>query len=216
VNKLSLEEFLSETLYFGNWMGVLTWFILFASFIIFLPYNKKTKIKPNSTFIAFIVASAFEMFGIPLSAYFLTWAFGINIPRGFLWGHTLENYIGYWGMYIGIFLNIIGGLLIIQGWRVIYREYWSKDEIEAKLVTEGIYSYMRHPQYTGFILMTFGLLIHWATLPLLIMWPLLVRQYYRLAKMEEEEMFVKYGNRYREYKKKVPMFLPFQRTNRIR
>ncbi len=210
---MSLEDVLSPSLYFGNWMGVITWVILFASFIVFLPFNKKSTIKPTSTLVAFIVASAFEMFGVPLSAYFLTWAFGINVPRGFLWGHTLENYIGYWGMYIGVFFNIVGGLLIIQGWRVIYREYWSKDEGEARLVTEGIYSYVRHPQYTGFLLMTLGLLVHWATLPLLIMWPLLVRQYYRLAKIEESEMLEKFGEEYEAYMKKTPRFFPNIRQN---
>jgi protein-S-isoprenylcysteine O-methyltransferase Ste14 len=210
---MALEEFLTESLYFGNWMGVITWVVLFASFIVFLPFNKKSTIKPTSTFVAFIVASAFEMFGIPLSAYFLTWAFGINVPRGLLWGHTLENYIGYWGMYIGVAINIIGGLLIIGGWRVIYREYWSKEEGEGKLVTDGIYSYMRHPQYTGFLLMTLGLLVHWATLPLLIMWPLLVRQYIGLAKMEEEEMIENFGKEYENYMEKTPRFLPRLRKN---
>jgi protein-S-isoprenylcysteine O-methyltransferase Ste14 len=205
---MALEDILSESLYIGNWMGVVTWVVLFASFIVFLPFNKKSTIKPTSTFVAFIVASAFEMFGIPLSAYFLTWAFGINVPRGFLWGHTLENYIGYWGMYIGVAINIIGGLLIVQGWRVIYREYWSKDSGEGKLVTDGIYARMRHPQYTGFLLMTFGLLVHWATLPLLIMWPLLVRQYIGLAKKEEEEMIANFGQEYLDYMERTSRFIP--------
>ena len=210
---MALEDILSESLYIGNWMGAVAWVVLFASFIVFLPFNRKSTIKPTSTFMAFIVASAFEMFGIPLSAYFLTWVFGINVPRGFLWGHTLENYIGYWGMYIGVAINIIGGLLIVGGWRVIYREYWSKEDGEGRLVTDGIYSYMRHPQYTGFLLMTFGLLVHWATLPLLIMWPLLVRQYISLAKMEEEEMIANFGQEYRDYMERTPRFLPRLRKN---
>lgn len=205
---MGFEEVLSETLFYGNWMGVVTWVVLFASFIVFLPFNKKSTIKPTSTFVAFIVASAFEMFGIPLSAYFLTWAFGINVPKGFLWGHTLENYIGYWGMYIGVAINAIGGLLIVRGWKVIYNEYWSKDEGEGKLVTDGVYSHMRHPQYTGFLLMTFGLLVHWATLPLLIMWPLLVRQYIGLAKKEEEEMIANFGQEYVDYMERTPRFIP--------
>jgi len=112
---VTLEEFLSKTLYYGNWPAVVGWFLLFASFLAFLPYNKKAKVKPQSTFIAFIVASAFEMFGVPLSLYFVAWAFGVTLPRGLLWGHTLENYIGYWGMYLGVALNVVGGLLIVGG-----------------------------------------------------------------------------------------------------
>ena len=48
------------------------------------------------------------MFGIPLSMYEVTWAFGANLPPGILWQHTLEQYIGYWGMYIGFALNLVG------------------------------------------------------------------------------------------------------------
>jgi protein-S-isoprenylcysteine O-methyltransferase Ste14 len=203
-----LEDFFSQTLFFGNWVGVVSWFVLFAIFIVFLPFNRKSRIKPSGTYLAFIAASAFEMFGIPLSLYILTWAFGVNIPRGILWGHTLENIIGNWGMYIGISLNISGGFLIYLGWKVIHREYWSKEDGEGKLVTEGIYSHMRHPQYTGFILMTLGLLIHWATIPLLVMWPLLIIQYYRLTKKEEKELLEQFGTEYREYMEKTPMFFP--------
>ena len=205
---MPLEDLITPSMAYENWIGVASWIIFFATFIIFLPFNRKTGIKPTSTYLAFIVASAFEMFGIPLSMYVLTWVFSANVPRGILWGHTLEGVIGYWGMYIGFGLNVAGGLLIYQGWKVIYREYWSKKTGEGRLVTEGVYSQVRHPQYAGFILMSFGLLVHWATLPLLIMWPLLVLQYYRLARREEAEMVTQFGEEYREYMKRVPMFLP--------
>lgn len=148
------------------------------------------------------------MFGIPLSLYFITWAFGVTLPAGILWGHTLQSYIGYWAMYIGFTLNILGGVLIILGWKEVYTRYWSKEEGAGTLVTEGIYAYARHPQYGGFILMTLGLLVHWATIPLLIMWPLLIIQYYRLAKKEEQEMEQEFGEEYRIYKQTVPMFIP--------
>jgi protein-S-isoprenylcysteine O-methyltransferase Ste14 len=115
-------------------------------------------------------------------------------------------------MYIGLALNLVGGLLIITGWRSVHRSYWSKHEGEGMLVTDGIYAYTRHPQYTGFIIMTLGLLIHWATIPLLAMWPLLVLQYYRLARKEEVDMEDEFGDEYREYKEKVPMFIPFTRV----
>src|SRR4030042_3425929 len=123
---MSLADLISPSIVYGNWMGVAGWFTLFATFIIFLPFNRKTGIKPTSTYLAFIVASAFEMFGIPLSMYALTWAFGANIPRGILWGHTLEGVIGYWGMYIGFGLNVAGGLPIYQGWMVISGGHWTK------------------------------------------------------------------------------------------
>jgi protein-S-isoprenylcysteine O-methyltransferase Ste14 len=101
-----------------------------------------------------------------------------------------------------------GAAFIVFGWKAIHSRYWVKGEGQGELVTDGIHSLSRHPQYAGFILMTFGLLVHWATLPLLVMWPVIVFQYYRLAKREELELEKEFGERFKEYKEKVPMFLP--------
>jgi protein-S-isoprenylcysteine O-methyltransferase Ste14 len=111
-------------------------------------------------------------------------------------------------MYIGFALNIAGASLIYKGWKEIHSKYWAVEEGHGELVTNSVYSYSRHPQYAGFILMTLGLLVHWATLPLLIMWPILVVKYYRLAQREEAEMEEEFGEEYRLYRERVPMFLP--------
>lgn len=46
---------------------------------------------------------------------------------------------------------------------------------------------MRHPQYVGFSLIKLGFLLQWSTLPTLIMFPILVTMYVRLARREERE-----------------------------
>lgn len=206
---VSYSENITPHWHYGSWDSVIVWCLIFSLFIAFIPFHKKSLRRPANIYLAFIVASAFEMFGIPLSMYVVAWAFGVSLPEGLLWGHTLQQRIGYWGMYTGFTLNLIGGLLIILGWRAIYRNNWGKEEGKGTLVTEGIYAYIRHPQYAGFILITLGLLVHWATIPLLVMWPILVLQYYRLAKEEEREMEKEFGDRYTEYRKRVPMFIPF-------
>ena len=43
--------------------------------------------------------------------------------------------------------------------------------------------------------------------------PVLVSMYYRLAKREEKEAMEAFGERYEEYRRQVPMFLPFLRRN---
>ena len=181
---------------------------LFISFIAFIPFRKKIQRRTTGSYIAFVIALAFEMYGIPLSIYFVTWIFGIYYPSDAIWGHTLYPYIGLTGMWIGTILNVIGIMFITKGWKKVYKEYWSKDPDKRELVTTGIYQYLRHPQYAGFILITLGLLIHWATIPLLIMWPILFLLYYRLSKREEASLEEEFGMRYLEYKQKVPMFLP--------
>jgi protein-S-isoprenylcysteine O-methyltransferase Ste14 len=187
---------------------VILWIILFAFFLIFIPFNRKSQKRPAGVYFAFVVALAFEMFGIPLSLYFVTWGLGISLPAGLLWEHTLKQYIGLWGMYIGSIISLIGGILVIYGWKQIHKLYWSKEEGQGKLVIKGIYAYIRHPQYTGLLLITLGLLVHWATIPILIMWPILLLMYYRLAKKEEKAMEKEFGTEYTRYKEETGMFLP--------
>lgn len=194
--------------HFGNWGGVIVWIILYGIFILFIPFYKKSQRKPATAYMAFIVAYALEMFGVPMSIYFITWAFGKTLPDGVFWGHTLHQYIGNTGMYICIILNIIGAVLVITGWHTIYQNYWKHSQGKGKLVTQGIYKYIRHPQYTGFLIITFGLICEWATIPLVIMWPILVVLYYRLARKEECDMQKEFGKQYLVYKKNTGMFLP--------
>jgi len=205
-------SFLDPTLetagYYGNWSYMIVSILMFSFFLIFIPFRRKAQIRPASTYLAFIVASAFEMYGIPLSMYFVAWAFGVSLPEGLLWSHTLKQYIGHTGIYLGLLINLIGADLVISGWSAVKKNYWGKKKGERKLVTDGVYTHMRHPQYTGFMLLTLGLIVHWATIPLLVMWPILAYQYYRLAKEEEKELEEEFGSEFIEYKKKVPMFIP--------
>jgi protein-S-isoprenylcysteine O-methyltransferase Ste14 len=194
--------------HFGQWGSVVLWTILGALFLLFTPFYKKSHRKPSGVYLAFMVAMAFEMFGIPMSMYILSWVLGRTIPDGVLWGHTLYTWIGHAGMYIGTPLILIGLALVILGWRVVFNQYWSKAEGKGKLVTKGIYRYIRHPQYTGFLLITFGMLLDWATLPMLIMWPIMAVLYYRLARKEEEDMLAEFGPQYAVYRSQTGMFLP--------
>ncbi len=192
----------------GQWGSMIIWAMLFVLFIAFVPFYRESQQRPSSTYLAFIVASAFEMFGIPLSVYIVTWTVGVTLPEGVLWGNTLKLYVGHWGEYVGVVMILIGALFIIFGWKEIYKQYWSKEKGTGKLVTDGIYAFVRHPQYTGLILITLGLIAIWATIPLLIMWPILGLLYYRLAKKEEKEMEKEFGNEYIEYKRTTSMFIP--------
>lgn len=194
--------------HYGNWGGVLVWILLYGVFILFIPFYRKSQRKPAGAYLAFVVAYALEMFGIPMSMYFVTWVFGRKLPDGILWGHTLNQYIGHWGMYIAIIMNIIGVVIVIIGWKTIHENYWKHEEGEGELVTTGIYAYIRHPQYTGFMLVTLGMIFEWATIPLLIMWPILFVIYYKLARKEERDMEKEFGVEYLKYKKKTSMFIP--------
>lgn len=198
--------------HYGLWGAVLFWVIVYGLFIFFTPFYKKSQRKPAGAYLAFVVAFAIEMHGLPFSMYLIGWIFGKQLPEGVFWGHTLQQYIGANGIYATIVLVLAGAVLVILGWRNIYKNYWSKNEGKGKLVTSGIYKYIRHPQYTGFLMISLGMIFEWATIPLVIMWPLMVLLYYRLAKREEKDMEKEFGQQYIEYRKKTSMFLPVKRA----
>ena len=66
----------------------------------------------------------------------------------------------------------------------------------------------RHPQYMGIFVAIVGQLIHWPTILTLLLFPLIVWAYYRLAKAEERRMLEQVGAPYAVYQQQVPMFWP--------
>ena len=64
------------------------------------------------------------------------------------------------------------------------------------------------PQYSGLFLVMIGMLIQWPTIITALMFPVLIFVYYRLSKREEREMITLFGDEYRRYAEKTPMFIP--------
>ena len=195
--------------HFGMWEAVVIWIAIYGVFLLFIPFYKRSQWRPAGTFAAFVVAFAIEMFGVPFSMYAIGWAFGAQLPEGILWGHTLQQYLGDAGSWIGAAVSLIGVAFVVVGWKAIHKNYWSKEEGKGKLVTDGIYRVIRHPQYTGFFLITLGMMIGWATLPLIILYTLLVVLYVRLARREEQDMEKEFGEEYTKYAERTKRFIPF-------
>jgi len=202
---------MGETLesHFHNWFGVVFFALLYGAVLFFMPFYKKMDKKPAGTYLAFVLAFAVEMHGIPFSMYFLSLLVGRTLPEGILWGHTLNFAIGFWGMYLNIALSLCGLFLILNGWYHVYHKYWSREKGAGRVVETGIYRYIRHPQYAGLFLMTLGMLLEWATLPLLLLFPVIILMYVHLAKREEKDMEEEFGEEYKNYKKRTKMFIPF-------
>lgn len=186
-------------------------FSLFAYFV-FKPTNKKDW-KTLGAFTAFLVALFTEMYGFPLTIYLLTSILGSKYPvadplshiNGHLW---VTLFGGSYKVYsilhpISNILIFFGLVIIAIGWKGIHKG-------NGELVTSGIYSKVRHPQYSGFTLTIIGFLLQWPTFITLIMAPILLIIYRRLAKKEEKVMIDNFGKEYIEYKKMVPAFIPIK------
>jgi protein-S-isoprenylcysteine O-methyltransferase Ste14 len=125
-------------------------------------------------------------------------------------GHLLEMMFGWKAnphmgpFHLLSFVFVGGGFVAISaGWKVLFEA-----QRHHQLATSGIYSYMRHPQYVGFILVMFGFLLQWPTLLTLAMFPVLVFMYVRLARTEEREALAEFGGAYQAYMAVVPGFFP--------
>jgi protein-S-isoprenylcysteine O-methyltransferase Ste14 len=77
-----------------------------------------------------------------------------------------------------------------------------------KIITTGAYSIVRHPQYLGGLLAHIGISLVLSSFYSLLSTPLIILIIYIISKKEEKELIREFGNRYKEYKKKVPMLLP--------
>jgi protein-S-isoprenylcysteine O-methyltransferase Ste14 len=162
---------------------------------------------------AFIIALYAEMYGFPLTIYLLTAVLGIDIPLVHSSGHLWATLLGYGRtgalveMAIGSVFIVAGLILIMRGW---IRIYYS----DGRLVTDGVYGVIRHPQYAGIFLAIFGQLVHWPTILTLALAPVIIIAYVRLARREEARLAVLFGDAYRAYQQRVPMFVPRWRTVR--
>lgn len=158
---------------------------------------------------AFIIALYAEMYGFPLTLYVLTSIFGVDIPYVNESGHLWATLLGYGAvgqmieMVLGFTFVVIGVLLLARSWRDVYHA-----SREGRLVSAGPYAAVRHPQYLGIFIALFGQLIHWPTIPTLVLFPFIVLAYVHLAKKEERELLNRFGETYREYQRQVPMFFP--------
>lgn len=193
-------------------------FLNSAIFIVFACsfFRPKTKRDWGSFggFSAFIIALFAEMYGFPLTIYLLSGWLTTKYPKvdfsSHENGHLLHTIFGFDGnphydpFHILSFIIIfIGFMLIARAWRVLHEAHNDK-----RLATTGLYSLVRHPQYVGFILIMFGFLLQWPTLLTLVMFPVLVIMYLRLAKKEEDEVAQDFFEEYKEYSINTPAFIP--------
>jgi protein-S-isoprenylcysteine O-methyltransferase Ste14 len=167
-----------------------------------------------SAFSAFIVALFTEMYGFPLTIYLLSGWLQQRYPQLDLMSHDAGH---LWWTLLGVkgnphfnVLHILSNLLIFGGfiylssaWNVLYKA--QRSQTLAKI---GPYARIRHPQYMAFIVIMLGFLLQWPTILTLLMFPILVFMYIRLAHQEEREALRDFGEEYARYAAVTPAFIP--------
>jgi protein-S-isoprenylcysteine O-methyltransferase Ste14 len=207
---------------YGLWPLVIVNTALFVVFAasFFHPRTRRDW-RAMGAFTAFLVALFTEMYGIPLTVYLLSGWLGPKIPAlaaTHAGGHLWNDLIGWRGdphlspFHLASYAFIGGGFwLIAAAWRVLHDA-----ARRGALATTGPYARVRHPQYDGFLLIMVGFLLQWPTIPTLVMFPILVFVYTRLARSEEREVAARFGTAWHDYATRTPRFLPPTRAHPAR
>ena len=150
----------------------------------------------------------FGIMSLPLISYFINF---LSYPGIILF--DIKFFFGYPGTYVAL----LGGFIFLYS--LIYQLTHRKG-----LIQKGPYKYVRHPQYLGIIIMTFGLtMICLNTSPVfpfihelsneltwvVSIWIIEALAYLLLAEIEDFYLKSKYNETYLEYTKTVAFMIPF-------
>jgi len=108
-------------------------------------------------------------------------------------------------------IRILGSVLFVVGsltFIVCALQVYLSKIFKRGIATQGIYRFVRHPQYTSLGIWGFGMAILWPRFIVLVTLSIMFVLYYFLAKDEERRMLRQYGDSYKEYMKKTGMFFP--------
>jgi len=118
---------------------------------------------------------------------------------------------------VGRIIALIGFIvLLLAGMQFL----WNRTR-GVELIKTGAYSVVRHPQYTGIIIITVGLTVMVLTLgtvnqPQIVgLWLIQILGYIGIARYEETHLLKRFGESFRQYKRDVPFIFPVKCPSKI-
>ncbi|MFX0170188.1 MAG: methyltransferase family protein [Candidatus Hodarchaeota archaeon] len=136
-----------------------------------------------------------------------------QIPWQLLPGASLLNPWRFLELLVGTILLLLAIMFIVWGVTSLGRDRTQGGEIglsrrTSTLVTVGAYSYCRHPQTLGLILMNPALALMFDLVPFLIIAVLFPLLQLALLGYEEFELLGRFGDTYGMYREAVPFIIP--------
>ena len=110
-------------------------------------------------------------------------------------------------LFISIPFILIGAWLGIVSVRETSLKV-SETHRTEKIVSTKIYSLIRHPQYFGGLVAHIGISFLLSSLFSLVFTPVVILLNFLVAWKEEKELLKEFGDTYKNYKERVPMFVP--------
>ena len=118
---------------------------------------------------------------------------------------------GFFSSILGVAIFIVGA--IVGLWALTHNQLGNfniqpKLREGSKLITTGIYAWVRHPMYTSVIVMMLGFLVSTPTIVEILLWLILIIVLLLKAK-REESLWLEHDEMYEAYKKSTKLFIPY-------
>lgn len=117
---------------------------------------------------------------------------------------------GHWisfGLYISLFLWLFSIFLWISGLLELRKNGMSDASGNymntTKIVTTGIFRFVRHPQYLAYMLFNLGIIFKMQSIPTIVCGSLAIILLFAGMKEEEKLLIRKFGDQYHNYKKRT-------------
>jgi len=112
---------------------------------------------------------------------------------------------------LSIIFSILGLIITIMARRTLAKN-WSSSvtfKKDHELISHGIYKYMRHPIYTGILLMLIGTILAIETVGAVAGFIIIFITFWFKLRQEEDLLTKHFSKEYPAYKKRVKALIPF-------
>jgi len=166
-------------------------FVLGTIFIVWYSWPSLRQPRSHGFYRFFVFEAILGLFLLNLRGWF---------AHPFAWYQLIS-----WILLIGSIIPVIYGVLLLRSAGKPEGSF----EATTRLVTEGIYHYIRHPLYASLLYLAWGIFFKSPSLLDGCIAAVATAFLYATARADENECRAKFGKEYDEYMKATKMFIPF-------